>query len=48
VTGQGVERSRADAQTYADKAREALYHFPASQDRAVLDELIDFVVSRNH
>ncbi|MGI9059916.1 MAG: polyprenyl synthetase family protein [Ktedonobacteraceae bacterium] len=48
VTGQGVERSRADAQTYADKARQALYHFPASQDRAVLDELIDFVVSRNH
>ena len=48
VTGQGVERSRVDAQAYADKAREALYHFPASQDRAVLDGLIDFVVSRNH
>jgi geranylgeranyl pyrophosphate synthase len=48
VTGQGVERSRTDAQTYADKARQALHHFPASQDRIVLDELIDFVVSRNH
>ena len=48
VTGQGVERSRADAQSYADKARQALHHFPDSQDRAVLDELIDFVVSRNH
>ena len=48
VTGQGVERSQADAQTYADKARQALYHFPASADRAVLDELIDFVVSRKH
>ena len=48
VTGQGVERSRADAQTYAEKARHALYRFPASPDRAVLDELIDFVVSRRH
>ncbi len=48
VKGQGVERSRVDAQTYADKARQALHHFPASPDRAVLDELIDFVVSRNH
>ena len=48
VTGQGVERSRADAQAYAEKARQALYHFPASPDRAVLDELIDFVVSRRH
>ena len=48
VTGLGVERSRTDAQAYADKARQALHHFPASQDRAVLDELIDFVVSRNH
>ena len=44
--GAGVERSLADAQTYADKARTALHHFPASPDREVLDELIDFVVLR--
>src|SRR5712691_12288359 len=46
TTGQGVERSRADAHTYANKAREALHHFPASRNRELLDELIDFVVSR--
>ncbi len=44
--GVGVDRSLADAQTYAEKARTALYHFPASPDRAVLDDLIDFVVLR--
>ncbi len=44
--GAGVEHSLTDAQTYADKARTALYHFPASPDREVLDELIDFVVLR--
>lgn len=44
--GAGVERSLADAQTYADKARIALHQFPASPDREVLDELIDFVVLR--
>jgi geranylgeranyl pyrophosphate synthase len=48
TTGQGVERSRADAHTYANKAREALHHFPASRNRELLDELIDFVVSRRH
>ncbi|GAC1314822.1 MAG: polyprenyl synthetase family protein [Ktedonobacteraceae bacterium] len=48
TTGQGVVRSRVDAHTYANKAREALYHFPPSRDREVLDELIDFVVSRRH
>jgi geranylgeranyl pyrophosphate synthase len=42
-----VEQALIDAQKYADKAREALYHFPASPDRNVLDELIDFVVARN-
>ncbi|GCE11881.1 polyprenyl synthetase family protein [Tengunoibacter tsumagoiensis] len=46
-TGSGVKRSLMDAHTYANKAREALYHFPASPDRDVLDELIDFVVRRN-
>ena len=44
--GTGVERSLADAQTYADKARAALHHFPVSPNREVLDELIDFVVLR--
>jgi heptaprenyl diphosphate synthase len=37
----------ADAQLYANNARKALHHFPASPDRDVLDELIDFVVLRN-
>src|SRR6266853_3674933 len=46
--GQGVERSLADAQSYANKARQVLYQFPASRNRDVLDELIDFVVSRRH
>lgn len=41
-----TERSMKDAYTYADKAREALYQFPASADRDVLDEVIDFVVRR--
>src|SRR5579863_3499284 len=33
--GAGVERSLADAQTYADKARSALHQFPASSNRTV-------------
>jgi geranylgeranyl pyrophosphate synthase len=45
--GYGVKRSLMDAYTYGNKAREALYHFPASPDRDVLDGLIDFVISRN-
>src|SRR3989442_1565129 len=48
VMGAGLERSRVDAYAYADKAREALAHFPPSQGRQVLDELIDFVVMRKH
>ena len=48
VMGAGVERSRVAAYAYADKAREALAHFPPSQGRQVLDELIDFVVMRKH
>jgi geranylgeranyl pyrophosphate synthase len=48
IRGPGVARSLADAHVYANKAREALYHFPASHNRDVLDELIDFVVSRKH
>lgn len=45
--GYGVKRSLMDAYTYGSKAREALYHFPSSPDRDVLDGLIDFVISRN-
>jgi geranylgeranyl pyrophosphate synthase len=45
---QGIEQAMADAQAYGNKARAALYRFPPSPDRDVLDELIDFVVSRQH
>ena len=48
VTGSGVQRSLADAYSYANKAREALAHFSSSKGRQVLDDLIDFVVTRNH
>ncbi len=44
--GQGVKRAQMDALAYGSKAREALYHFPASPNRDVMDELIDFVVTR--
>ena len=48
VNSPGISRARADAYTYADRARAALHHFPHSTDRDVLDELIDFVVTRKH
>ena len=48
VHGGSVEHAIADANAYAEKARAALYHFPTSADRQVLDELIDFVVTRKH
>ncbi|MDQ2904852.1 MAG: polyprenyl synthetase family protein [Chloroflexota bacterium] len=48
IAGPGVERAASDAQQYAAKARQALYHFPPSPDRDVLDELIDFVIVRTH
>ena len=48
VTGSGVQRSLSDANLYAYKAREALTHFTPSNDRQILDELIDFVVLRKH
>ncbi len=44
--GPGVERALADSHVYAEKARTALYNFPASENRDVLDELLDFVVLR--
>jgi heptaprenyl diphosphate synthase len=43
----GIQRAIMDAHVYASKARDALYQFPASPDRDILDELIDFVVARN-
>jgi len=42
----GIAQAMADANMYAEKARADLYHFPPSPDRAILDELIDFVVRR--
>ncbi len=48
ILGPGVQLSLADSYTYANKAREALAHFPPSQNRQILDELIDFVVTRKH
>lgn len=45
--GYGVQRAMMDAHLYANKAREAIDHFPASPDRDVLNELIDFVIARN-
>ena len=47
VNDTGVERAILDAHIYTRKAREALYHYPPSPDRDVLDELIDFVVARH-
>jgi geranylgeranyl pyrophosphate synthase len=41
-----IEQALADACTYANKAREALHHFPTSPDRDVLNDLIDFVIER--
>lgn len=46
LQGPGIRRSLMDAHAYGNKAREALYHFPPSPDRDILDELIDFVISR--
>lgn len=48
VNGSGISQSRVDAYAYADRARAALHHFPRSANRDVLDELIDFVIMRNH
>src|SRR5579883_1662151 len=46
VHGVGVPRSMTDASQYAEQARTALYAFPPSPERDILDELIDFVVQR--
>lgn len=47
TSSSGIQRALKDAQVYASQARDALYHFPASPNRDILDELIDFVVVRN-
>lgn len=47
TNGYGVKQAFQDAALHAQKARAALHYFPASPDRDVLDELIDFVVERN-
>lgn len=44
--GNGVKQAFIDAELYGEKARQALYQFPASSNRDVLDELIDFVILR--
>jgi geranylgeranyl pyrophosphate synthase len=46
LDGGNTERSYKDADAYADKARQALHHFPESLNRDLLDELIDFVLQR--
>ena len=48
VSGSGIKQARDDAFSFAARARAALHHFPRSADRDVLDELIDFVITRDH
>lgn len=48
VKGPGIQQARDDAYRYAASARASLKRFPPSADRDVLDELIDFVIMRNH
>lgn len=48
TSSDSIKQALADAQSYADKAREAIHHFPTSPDRDHLDNLIDFVVERIH
>lgn len=48
VNGGGVEQAQVDADRFAEQARQSLYRFPPSPDRDTLDELIDFVVTRDH
>ena len=46
LSGDNIARAQGDAYAYAEKARTALYSFPSSPERDILDELIDFVVQR--
>lgn len=48
VSGNNIARSLGDAYAYAEKARTALFRFPATPERDILDKLIDFVVQRKH
>ena len=43
-----IKQALVDAHSYADKARDAIHHFPLSPDRDLLDNLIDFVIERIH
>jgi geranylgeranyl pyrophosphate synthase len=47
ISSYGIQRALTDAHVYASKARNALHHFPASIDRDIFDQLIDFVVVRD-
>jgi geranylgeranyl pyrophosphate synthase len=46
VNSQAIKHAMLEAHAHGNKAREALYHFPPSDDRDILDELIDFVIMR--
>lgn len=48
VQGAGIKRALMDAYAHGNQAREALLHFPSSTDRDVLNELIDFVITRKN
>ncbi|HEX8983015.1 MAG TPA: polyprenyl synthetase family protein [Ktedonobacterales bacterium] len=45
--GDAIEESFALARTYSDRAQALLHELPASDDRQVLEELIDFVLARS-
>ena len=44
--GYAIDQAMEAAYAYAEKARQDLHHFPASPERDVLDELIEFVIRR--
>ncbi len=44
--GSGIEAAMSEARVYAARARALLIELPASPEREVLDELIDFVLRR--
>jgi heptaprenyl diphosphate synthase component 2 len=46
LAGDNIARAHNDACTYANNARAALHQFPNSPDRALMEEIIDFVVMR--
>jgi len=44
----GLEKSRALAQSYADKARSSLAILPPSDSKTALSGLIDYILIRNN